>query len=81
MQHVHLVLPHESFCVKIVFNFSWNDCNTQEKLKAKVTQNFRGQTRCIMGDVQMDNWSKRNKVRLNEVNNPLSSFLVRKPGP
>ena len=45
----------QNFLRKIVFNFPCNDCNTQEKLKAKVTQNFRGQTRCIMGDVPMDN--------------------------
>ena len=75
MQHVHLVLPLEIFCIKIVFNNFWNDCNTQEKLKAKVMQSFRGQTRCIMGDMPMENCgSKRNKGHTNEVNNPLSSF-------
>ena len=74
--------PPKFFCIKIVFNFSWNDCNTQEKLKAKVMQYSGGKQGVrIMGDVQMDNWSKRNKVRLNEVNNPLSSFLVPKLGP
>ena len=38
-------------------------------------QNFRGQTRCIMGDMPMENCgSKRNKGHTNEVSNPLSSF-------
>ena len=38
--------------VSIVCNFSW-DGNTQEKWKTKVMQNFGGQIRCIMGDVQV----------------------------
>ena len=33
-----------------VFSFSWDDFNTQEKLKTKVMQ-----TRCIVGYVQMAN--------------------------
>ena len=36
---------------KYVFNFSRDHCNTQEKLKTKDMQNFRGQTSCIMGDI------------------------------
>ena len=50
-----------SQCISIVFNFSWDDCNTQEKWRTKVMQNLgeggggRGQARCIMGDVQMAN--------------------------
>ena len=36
-----------------VFNFSWGDCNTHDNFKTKVMLNFGGQTRCIMGDVQM----------------------------
>ena len=36
-----------------VFNFSWDGCNTQEKKKTRVMQNFGGQIRCIMGDVQV----------------------------
>ena len=30
---MHLVYPSK-FCISIVFNFSWDDCNTQEKLEA-----------------------------------------------
>ena len=41
--------------LSIVFYFSWNHYNTQEKLKTKVMQSFGRQTRCIMGDVQMAN--------------------------
>ena len=41
--------------LSIVFYFSWNHYNTQEKLKTKVMQSFGRQTRCIMGDVQMVN--------------------------
>ena len=48
-------LPPPKFCVSIVFNFSWNGCNTQEKWKTKVMQNLGGQIRCIMGDVQEAN--------------------------
>ena len=45
----------QTFCIRIVFNFSWGDYNTQEKLKTKVLQNFGGQTRSITRDVQMRN--------------------------
>ena len=49
---MHLIcLP--KFCISIVFNFSWDGCDTQQKWKAKVMQNFEGQIRCIMGDVQV----------------------------
>ena len=43
--------PPQMFWIKIVFNFSWNDCNTQEKLKARGgKQGVR-----IMGDVPTTN--------------------------
>ena len=29
-------------CMRIVFNFSWDHCNTQEKLKTKVMQTLAG---------------------------------------
>ena len=47
--------PPSQFCIIIVFNFSWDGCNTQEKWKTKVMQNFGEQTRCIMWDVQVVN--------------------------
>ena len=49
---MHLICPPK-FGVSIVFNFSWDGCNTQEKWKTKVVQNVGGQIRCIMGDVQV----------------------------
>ena len=36
---MHLVYPPK-FCITIVFDFSWNDCNTQEKLETMVMQNL-----------------------------------------
>ena len=47
----------QKFCISIVFNFSWDSCNSQEKWKTKGMQNLcggggLGQIRCIMGDVQ-----------------------------
>ena len=58
----HFHIPHNvpylppKFCMSIVFNFSWNSCNTQEKWKTKVMQNFGGQIRCIMGIVDVAYW-------------------------
>ena len=41
----------------ILFDFSWDNCNIQQKLKTKVMQTLGGQTRCVKGDVQMENGS------------------------
>ena len=49
---MHLICPLK-FCISIVFNFSWERCNTQEKWKTKVMQNFGGQIRCIMRNVEV----------------------------
>ena len=49
---MHLICPPK-FGISIVFNFSWDGCNTQEKWKTKVMQKFGGQIRCIKGDVQV----------------------------
>ena len=38
----------------IVFDFSWDDCKTQEKLKTMVMQNL-GVNKCIMVSVKMVN--------------------------
>ena len=51
---IYLVCPVK-FCINIVFYFSWEHCNTQEKSITKVMQRFGWQTRCIIGDVQMVN--------------------------
>ena len=34
--------PPPKFCITIVFDFSWDNCNTQEKLKTMVMQNLGG---------------------------------------
>ena len=53
---LHLICPAK-FCTSIVFNFSWDSCNTQEKWKEKkkkrLCKNFGRQIRCFMGDVQV----------------------------
>ena len=51
---MHLICPPK-FCISIVFNFSLDSCNTQEKWKTKVTQNFGGQISSIIRDVQVAN--------------------------
>ena len=44
---MHLVYPPK-LCITIVFDFSWDDCNTLENLETMVMQNSEGETRCIM---------------------------------
>ena len=34
--------PPKKKCITVVFNFSWDDCVTQEKLETIVMQNFGG---------------------------------------
>ena len=41
------------FYISIVFNFSWDGCNTQEKWKTKVMQTFGEQIKCMMGNVKV----------------------------
>ena len=52
---MHLVHPQ-----KFVFNFSWDDCDTQEKFRGNNGQHsiffFGGVTRCIMVYVKMVNF-------------------------
>ena len=44
-----------NFCITVVFDFPWVFQWFQKKLKRMLMQNFWGQTRCIMGGVQMVN--------------------------
>ena len=55
---MHLLCSPKCFVAITVFNFSWDDCNTQAKLRTKVMQKFWGQTRCIIGDLQTVNSSE-----------------------
>ena len=57
----HFHIPHNTpclppkICITFVFHFPWVLQSSQEKLKTMLMQNFGGQTRCIMGDVEMAN--------------------------
>ena len=41
IDHNALCLPPK-VCITIVFDFSWDDCDTLEKLETMVMRNFRG---------------------------------------
>ena len=49
---MYLVYPPK-FCITIVFDISWDDSDTLEKLETMVMKNFRGQTRYIIIYVKM----------------------------
>ena len=53
---IHSVCPPK-FCIsiKFVFKFFWDIQSSQEKFKMMLMQNFGGQTKCIMGNVEMEN--------------------------
>ena len=57
----HFHIPHNTpclppkICITFVFHFPWVLQSSQEKRKTMLMQNFGGQTRCIMGDVEMAN--------------------------
>jgi len=52
IHHFHIFhnAPH---LPPVVFIFSWDGCNTQEKWQTKVVQNFGEQIRCIVGNVEV----------------------------
>ena len=54
---MHLICPPPpaKFCIRIVFNFYGDGCNTRGEMKNKGYANLGGQIRCIMGDVQVAN--------------------------
>ena len=49
---MYLVYPPK-FCITIVFDISWDDSDTLEKLETMVMQHFRGQTRYSIIYVKM----------------------------
>ena len=51
---IHLVCP-PNFCITLGFDSPWVFQWSQKKLKRLLLQTFGGQTRCIMGGVQMVN--------------------------
>ena len=46
----------KKFCLRIVFNFSLDSRNTQEKWKTKVMENLAGGSGCIMENVKVAYW-------------------------
>ena len=58
LRHLHVshnapfLPPPTKFCITFVFHFYWILQLPQEKLKTMLVQNFGGQIRRIMGDVQ-----------------------------
>ena len=63
--------PPYKFCLTIVFDFSWDDCNTQKKLETMVMDKLGGgggaATRCIVVYVKMVNGLLRTLSFLNGV--------------
>ena len=64
---INFSCPQNFTYVSIVFNFSWDDCMSQEKLKTMLLPFFflggGGHTICIMGDVEVAN--SNNNMPLN----------------
>ena len=46
----YLICHSKLLCISIVFNFSWDRGNTQEKWKTKAMQNLAGEIRYIKGN-------------------------------
>ena len=62
---MHLICPPK-FCISIIFNFSWDGCNIQEKWKTtwKVMQNFGGANKVHYGRCASDESSYLNRTSL-----------------
>ena len=42
MHLIYLPLPLKKNCITIVFDYSWDNCNTHGKLETMIMQNFVG---------------------------------------
>ena len=51
--------PRKKFCITFVFLLGWVLQPSQEKMKTVLMQNFEGQIRCIMGNVEVAYSRKR----------------------
>ena len=69
---MHLVYPPK-LCITIVFDFSWDDCNTLESLETMVMQNSEGENKVHYGPYESNDY-KRCKVCLK------LSYLTDNPG-
>ena len=64
LRHFHIsynspYLPRKKFCITFVFLLCWVLQPSQEKLKTALMQNFGGQIRCIVGNVEVAYSPKR----------------------
>ena len=69
---MRLVYPPK-LCITIVFDFSWDDCNTLESLETMVMQNSEGENKVHCGPYESSDY-KRCKVCLK------LSYLMDNPG-
>ena len=60
---MHLVYPPK-LCITIVFDFSWDDCNTLENLETLVMQNSEGENKVRHGLYESSDY-KRCKASVN----------------
>ena len=64
LRHFHIshnspYSPRKKICITLVFLLGWVLQPSQEKLKTALMQNFGGQIRCIMGNVEVAYSTKR----------------------
>ena len=59
ISHNSPYLPRKKFCITFVFLSCWVLQPSQEKLKTMLKQNFGGQIRCIMGNLEVAYSTKR----------------------
>ena len=58
---MHLVTP-PNICITIALDFSWDDCNTQEKLETMAMQNFGGVNKVHYGLCESSETIRKPKV-------------------
>ena len=68
---VNLVYPLK-FCIAIVFAFSWDDCNAQEKLKTMLMQKLWGLNKMCYG--QYSAWQRRRKLFHQSVSKTITGY-------
>ena len=80
IRYIHIPITHlicsTKCCISIVFNFSLEGFNTQEKWKTKIMQKFEGQIRCIMENVEVEYWYSSVRTQIVIVLNSLYKVFV-----